>query len=163
MEELNSSEEDSEGSVFLSANEDVYQDLCSAGSRGLSDKVRSKQQGGGREGVKVSSTGGGGQEHEQGYALHSPQRTGVQQSCECCRIHMEAQNSKKTLHVLSIGLMDDDGTHLFSFDTSHGQNSRRRPCNRRILNIFETFTAKLHCTMILNQGFVHQTLSGQGF
>ncbi len=116
MEELNSAEKESEGSVFMSADEDVYQDLCSAGSRGQSDKERSKRQGGGREGVITSTAGGGGQEQEQEHALHSLKRTGVQQSCECRQINFEAQNSKKALHVLSIGLVDDDGTHLFSID-----------------------------------------------
>ena len=49
MEEMNSAEEDSEDSVFLSADEDVCQDLCSAGSRGQPDKERSKRQGGGNK------------------------------------------------------------------------------------------------------------------
>jgi hypothetical protein len=40
----------------------------------------------------------------------------VQQYCECQRIYLEAQNSKKTLRVLSIGLVINDGTQLFSFD-----------------------------------------------
>ena len=62
----------------MSADEaDVYQDSCSAGSRFQSDKERSKQEGGGREGVVISTTGIGGQEQEQGHALHSLQRTGV--------------------------------------------------------------------------------------
>ena len=115
MEELNSAVEDSEDSVFLSADDDVYQDSCSAGSGGQSEEERSNEQRGGRqEGAIISRTGVEGQ--EEGQPCHSSQRTGVQQYCKCQRVYLKAQNSKKTLHLLCIGLTDDDDNHLFSFE-----------------------------------------------
>jgi hypothetical protein len=111
MEESNSAEEDS---VFLSADEDDTS--CSDDSGGQSDGERSKRGGGEGNGVTISTNGGA--QEELGLApSHSLQKTaGVQQYCECQRIYLEAQNSKKTLHVLSIGLVFDDGTQPFSFD-----------------------------------------------
>ncbi len=89
MEELNSADEDSEASVFLSAHEDDSQDLCSPGRGGHSDKERSKQGGGGGgggEGVTISTDGGGGQELR--LAPHSLQRTGGKQYCEWQPIYL---------------------------------------------------------------------------
>jgi hypothetical protein len=123
MEESNSAEKDS---VFLSADaEDDYQMSCSDDSGGQSDGERSKR-GEGDGGVTISTNGGA--QEELGVApSHSLQKTaGVQQYCECQRIYLEAQNSKKTLHgVLSIGLvMIDDGTQpLFSFENDPSTES----------------------------------------
>jgi hypothetical protein len=76
---------------------------------GQPDKEGRQQEGqpGGEQGVVTSARGIGREGHE------APAQ---QEYCECQRIYLEAQNSKKTLHLLAIGLMDQNGADLFSFD-----------------------------------------------
>jgi hypothetical protein len=86
------------------SDEDVYEDSRSTGSGGQQSEENSRQRqpGRGEEGVTTASA--------------SQTTRAVQQYCTCQRVYLEAQNSKKTLFLLAIGLMDDDGHDIFSFD-----------------------------------------------
>ena len=64
--------------------------------------------------------------------------TALQRKCsECERVHVEAgQNSKKTLSLLAIGILDNNGYHLFSFDNeqwSELPKTIKRPLNNEYL------------------------------
>lgn len=103
------------------SDDDVYEDSRSTGSGGQFEENSRRQSGRGEEGItRTTSTGGGrGQASiadKDGSTTASQTPRAVQQYCTCQRVYLEAQNSKKTLFLLAIGLMDDDGHDVFSFD-----------------------------------------------
>ena len=103
------------------SDDDVYEDSRSTGSGGQFEENSRRQSGRGEEGItRTTSTGEGrGQASiadKDGSTTASQTPRAVQQYCTCQRVYLEAQNSKKTLFLLAIGLMDDDGHDVFSFD-----------------------------------------------
>ena len=71
----------------------------------------SEEEEGEGEAAAVLATCGQEEELEHGTASSQPKCS------ECERVYVEVgQNSKKTLYLLAIGILDNNGNHLFSFD-----------------------------------------------